>query len=168
MTRSASNGSESLPDEAEALVRGRQNEKVLRAITLFEEHDETQSDDSERAEFHRLEGKVDIILELLTALLRDKWEVSKARNARFNTRGLCWDTSQAVDAGGLLDVNCYLLAHWPLPLKLSVRIVESVPLGEQFRVCGRIEGLSGVCRDWFSKLVFRRHRRTIAKRRKLS
>jgi hypothetical protein len=33
------------------------------------------------------------------------------------------------------------------------------------RICTRIEGLGAVSREWFGKLVFRRHRRTVALQR---
>ncbi len=154
---------ETMPDENELSRRNLHNEKVLRALALFEEHDQSPSDDSERAELHRLEGKIDLLLELVTVLVRNQQGGSLVRNARFNTRGLCWDAQQPPPAKALLDVDCYLLAQWPLPLRLSARVVDIVPAREgKHRVCSRIEGLSGPCRDWLGKLVFRRHRRSVA------
>ena len=159
---------DSLPGEVETQRRDHHNEKVLRALALVEEHDETKSDDIERAEFHRLDGKLDLLLELVTALIRDQQGVSPPTNARFNSRGLCWDSSEAIEAGSLLDVKCFLLPQWPLPLKLCARVVDTVLRAEHFRVCCRIEGLGGPSRDWFGKLVFRRHRRTVAQQRSRS
>ena len=154
---------ESLPDEAELARRNLHNEKVLRALALFEEHDQSPSDESERAELHRLEGKIDLLLELVTVLVRDQQGGDRVRNARFNTRGLCWDSTRPPPKSSLIDADCYLLAQWPLPLKLTARVVDiaAVRDGAQ-RVCSRIEGLSGPCRDWLGKLVFRRHRRSVA------
>ena len=156
---------DSLPDEQELQRREQHNEKVLRSLTLVEEHDQTQSDDAERAEFHRLEGKLDLILELVTVLARSQQDANKARNARFNARGLCWDGANPVAAGTLLDVDCFLSVQWPLPLKLCARVVDSVRGSDSYRVCSRIEGLGSTSRDWLSKLVFRRHRRSIAMQR---
>jgi Atypical PilZ domain, cyclic di-GMP receptor len=156
---------QTMAEELELQRRDNHNEKVLRALTLVEEHDQTQSNDAERAEFHRLEGKIDLLLELVTALVRDHKDGSSVRTARFNARGLCWDASKAIPARMLLDVDLYLMAQWPLTLKLYVRVVDSVAGSEGFRICTRIEGLSGVSRDWFGKLVFRRHRRSIAQTR---
>jgi len=157
---------ESLPDEAELARRNSHNEKVLRALALFEEHDQSPSDESERAELHRLEGKIDLLLELVTVLVRDQQSGDLVRNARFNTRGLCWDSTRPPPKSALIDADCYLLAQWPLPLKLTARVVDIATArdGAQ-RVCSRIEGLSGPCRDWLGKLVFRRHRRSIALQR---
>jgi hypothetical protein len=157
---------ENLPDESELGRRNLHNEKVLRALALFEEHDQSPSDEAERAELHRLEGKIDLLLELVTVLVRDQQGNNRVRNARFNTRGLCWDSTRQPPKTALIDVDCYLLAQWPLPLKLSARIVDVAPAREGAqRVCSRIEGLSGPCRDWLGKLVFRRHRRSVALQR---
>jgi len=154
---------EALPDEAELARRNLHNEKVLRALALFEEHDQSPSDESERAELHRLEGKIDLLLELVTVLVRDSQGGDLVRNARFNPRGLCWDAKQPPPGKALLEVDCYLLAQWPLPLRLNARVVDIVPARDGLqRICSRIEGLSGPCRDWLGKLVFRRHRRSVA------
>ena len=158
---------ESMPDEPELARRNVHNEKVLRAMALFEEHDQSPSDDAERAELHRLEGKIDLLLELVTVLVRDQQGGSRVRNARFNTRGLCWDGKRQPPDRALLDVDCYLLAQWPLPLKLCARVVDVVPARDgAHRVCTRIEGLGGPSKDWLGKLVFRRHRRSVALQRK--
>lgn len=157
---------DSLPEEPQLKRRDSQNERVLRALSLVEEHDETQSDAAERAEFHRLEGKVDLVLELLTVLVRSSQGSRDLHTARFNSRGLCWNAEQAPPEGALIDVDCYLLAQWPLPLKICARVVEAAARGDALRVCTRIEGMGHVSRDWFGKLVFRRHRRTIALQRK--
>jgi len=155
----------SMPEDLALQRRDNHNEKVLRALALVEEHDQTQSDVAERAEFHRLEGKVDLLLELVTALVRERNGGTNTCNARFNSRGLCWDSPEAVTRGKLLDVDCFLLAQWPLPLKLCARVVDSVERRKGFRICTRIEGLGSASRDWFGKLVFRRHRRMIALQR---
>jgi hypothetical protein len=157
---------EHMPDGQELARRNLHNEKVLRALALFEEHDQSPSDVAERAELHRLEGKIDLLLELVTVLVRDQQSGSRVRNARFNTRGLCWDTQRQPPAGALLDVDCYLLAQWPLPLKFCARVVDIVAAREQaHRVCARLEGLGDSSRDWLGKLVFRRHRRSVAQQR---
>jgi hypothetical protein len=154
-----------LPDEQELKQRDRQNEKILRALALVEEHDETQSDVAERAEVHRLEGKLDLLLELVNVLVRQTRGGAEPVSVRFNSRGLCWDSEQSVNADALLDVECYLLAQWPLPLRICCRVVDASEQGEAFRICTRIEGLGSVSKDWLSKLVFRRHRRTVALQR---
>lgn len=156
---------EHLPDENSLNRDNARNETVLRALAMLEEHDQTASDVAERAEFHRLEGKLDLALELMAELVRERQAAIPTWPVRFNSRGFCWECPEAPAAGDLLRVECYALPPWPLPLKLYVRIVGVEPRDGNQWVCGRIEGLIGAARDWLSKLVFRRHRRTVALRR---
>ena len=159
---------EHLPD-APVLARiNARNEAVLRGLSMLEEHDQTSSDDGERAEFHRLEGKLDLALELIAALVRDRQGAAPVVPVRFNARGLCWESPDPVEAGALVAVECFVLPPWPLPITMHARIVHVDRIGETHRACGRIEGLSDGVREWLAKLVFRRHRRTIAQRRRLA
>ena len=145
-------------------VNGR-NETVLRALAMLEEHDQTRSDDAERAEFHRLEGKLDVALELMAELVRERQAAIPTWPVRLNTRGLCWECHDAPTVGNLVSVDCYALPPWPLPLKLYVRVIGVEPRDENWWVCGRIEGLTSGTKEWLGKFVFRRHRRTIALQR---
>lgn len=158
-------GIASLPEPAALLRTNARNETVLRALAMLEEHDQTSSDDAERAELHRLEGKLDLALELMAELVRERQGAIPTRAVRFNARGLCWDSPEPLRAGDLLDVDCYALPPWPLPLKLYVRVTHAEQRKEMWRVCSRIEGLSAGVAEWLGKLVFRRHRRTIAQQR---
>lgn len=156
---------DSLPDEPVLSRRDQRNEKILRAVALLEEHDQTQSDSAERAEMHRLEGKLDLVLELVTALVRERQGSAALCNARFNARGLCWDSPTELKKGLLIDVDLFVLPQWPLPITFSARVVDSSRSGETWRICTRLEGLSHMSREWLGKLVFRRHRRTVALQR---
>jgi len=156
---------DSLPDEPVLTRRDKRNEKILRAVALLEEHDQTSSDNAERAEMHRLEGKLDLVLELVTALVRERQGGAELCNARFNARGLCWDSPVELKTGLLIDVDLFVLPQWPLPLRFSARVVDGARSGDGWRICTRLEGLSHTSREWLGKLVFRRHRRTVALQR---
>jgi Atypical PilZ domain, cyclic di-GMP receptor len=156
---------ERLPDEAVMNRLSTRNETVLRALAMIEEHDQTRSDESERAELHRLEGKLDLALELLAEVVGERHASTPTYPVRFNARGLCWECPEAVPVGALLSMECYVLPPWPLPLKVHVRIQAVEPRGRKWWVCGRIEGLFGGAKEWLGKLVFRRHRRTVALQR---
>lgn len=157
---------EALPEEAALLRTNARNETVLRALAMLEEHDPSQSDDAERAELRRLEGKLDLALELLADLVRGRNDAVAARRVRFNARGLCWDCEEAPRVGALLAIDCYLLPPWPLPLELHGRVTGVDQYAERaYRACARLEGQTGGVNDWLGKLVFRRHRRSIAQQR---
>ncbi len=156
---------EQLPDDSARARTNSRNETVLRALAMLEEHDGSQQDDAQRAELYRLEGKLDLALELMSELVRERQGAIPQRSVRFNARGFCWDSDEDLAAGALLAIECYVLPPWPLPLKLYCRVTHVEAGGRLRRVCARVEGLNGGVTDWLGKLVFRRHRRTVAQRR---
>jgi hypothetical protein len=199
---------EAVPEGPVLLRINARNETVLRALAMLEEHDASQSDAAERAELHRLEGKLDLALELLAEFVRGRTDALAPRRVRFNAGGLCWDWEEAPPrasvaapnradrpsprasapfaasertpspsppaeaslasprAGALLAVDCYVLPPWPLPIKLHCRVTAVDPLGaHEYRACARLEGQTDGVNEWLGKLVFRRHRRSIALQR---
>lgn len=153
---------ESLPGEIALSRINARNETVLRSIAMLEERDETQSDDAERAELHRLEGKLNLVLELLSELVRGGDAAARIYDIRMNARGLCWDVSEPVTPGGLLQLELFALPAWPVPLTLHARITDVDQHRGSWRLCARLEALTPGVRDWLDKLVFRRHRRAVA------
>jgi len=145
-------------------INGR-NETVLRALAMLEEHDESRSDDAERAELYRLEGKLNLALELLAELVRERQDRALVLPVRFNSRGLCWNSSAVPEVGMLLNIECYALPAWPVPLRLYARVASAQATEAGRRVCAEFEGLTSGVSEWLDKLVFRRHRREVALRR---
>lgn len=141
------------------------NEAVLRSLAMLEEHDETRADPGDRAELHRLEGKLNLVLELVSELVRDQ-EQAVVQPVRFNALGLCWNVDSAQDDGILLEIECYALPAWPVPLRLFARSVDCFRDGGSWRLCARFEGLTSGVSEWLDKLAFRRHRREVALQRK--
>lgn len=153
--------------EALALNRiNARNEAVLRALAMLEEHDETRSDAGERAEIHRLEGKLNLVLELLSELVRERQEGSVVQPVRFNALGLCWNVADPQDRDALLEVECFALPAWPVPLRLYARCTSCSFSDGSWRLCSRFEGMTPGVSEWLEKLAFRRHRRAIALQRK--
>jgi hypothetical protein len=154
-----------LPAEPVLLRQNQRNENILRALSMLEEHDEMHVEDAERAELHRLEGKLNLAIELLAELLRDRSAALTPTSMRFNARGLCWNANDAPQVGALLLTQWYPLPAWPVSLQLHARVASVVAGDGHHRICARLEGLSAVVGDWLEKLVFRRHRRAIAQQR---
>lgn len=151
-----------LPDEAALARMNARNETVLRTLALVEEHDETQSEDAERAELHRLEAKLNLALELLAELVATRQDGVPTHTVRFNSRGVCWNAPAAPPVASLLLVELYTLPAWPVPLKMHARVKSTMPRDGGERVCAQLDGLTPGVRNWLEKLVFRRHRRAIA------
>jgi hypothetical protein len=141
------------------------NESVLRALSMLEEHDESPAEDAERADFRRIEGKLDLVMELVAELVRERTGSSRAVRMRFSAEGVCWHAGRAEPAGTLLLTEWWLLPAWPVALRLHAEVTESRPEGNEFVVCARLVGVSDTVKDWLEKLVFRRHRRAIAQQR---
>jgi hypothetical protein len=142
------------------------NEGLLRALaTLEEHHDEPGAEDGERAEIRRLEGKLDLVLELLCDLLRERNAGSAPVPARFSAEGLCWHTDRVLAPGTLLLTDWFVQPAWPVALRVYARIVGQEQRGDHYLSCARLEGLSDAVVDGLDKLVFRRHRRTVARSR---
>lgn len=154
-----------LPLPAELVRLNGRNEAVLRALAMLEEHDESTAEDNERAEFHRLEGKLNLVLELLSELVRHNRPGPPQVAMRFSAEGVCWQAPDACLEGTLLLTEWYLLPAWPVALSLHVRVHSSSPVADGFHLCAHIEGASDSTRDWLEKLVFRRHRRAVAQQR---
>lgn len=156
---------ERLPEELALNRISARNETMLRALAMLEEHDQIRSDEGERAELHRLEGKLDLAMEMLAELVSERHASVPTFPVRFNARGLCWECPEELPVGALMSIDCYAHPPWPLPLKLHARIVDVEQRGSKWWICSRIEGLFGGAKEWLGKLVFRRHRRTVALQR---
>jgi hypothetical protein len=141
------------------------NENVLRALTMLEEHDESQAEDAERADLYRLEGKLNLVLELVAELVRERAGGAEPVQMRFNAAGLCWSTDETFPKDTLLVTQWYLLPSWPVALQLYARVRSCRAAGDLNLVCAELEGVSTGVAEWLEKLVFRRHRRMVALQR---
>jgi hypothetical protein len=66
----------------------------------------------------------------------------------------------------LVAIVCDLLPPWPVPIEMHGRVPGVDRYAERaYRACARLEGQTGGVNDWLGKLVFRRHRRSIAQQR---
>jgi hypothetical protein len=152
------------PRGALTRLNGR-NESVLRALSMLEEHDESPAEDAERADFRRLEGKLDLAMELLAELVRDRIGATPSVRVRFSAEGVCWQATRAEAEGTLLFTDWWLLPAWPVALRLHAEVAGNRRSGDGWIVCARLVGQTDTVKDWLEKLVFRRHRRAIAQQR---
>jgi len=141
------------------------NDALLRALSMLEEQDEAHGDDTERLDVQRLEGKLNLILELLADLVRERNPGLTLHMVRFSAEGLCWRAQAALPADTLLLTDWYMQPAWPVALRIHARVLGCVPDGDQQLISARFEGVSEAVRDSLDKLVFRRHRRSVAQSR---
>ncbi|RMD79164.1 MAG: hypothetical protein D6809_04270 [Gammaproteobacteria bacterium] len=155
-----------------------ENEQALRALALLEERlpeRPAEGGGEEHAqpaaqELARVEAKLNLILALVGQLVARDRAVPPARPVRLGADGLSWEAEGPVPAPGERGlVEVYPVPRWPQPLRLPARVVAVEPVGEgRHRVCVHYEAMGETAREALEKLVFRHHRRSVARARHLA
>lgn len=155
-----------LPEPFDPAVIGSyadRNLRVLQALSALEEHGQIEKPDENAlyaADIVRLDLKVNLLLDMVGALL----VASRPRPApvpiRFNTLGGVWKTSAPFpDLGNQGVLEIYLRDCIADPLRLVGRISSVAPDG---RVKARFIAPGENIADLLEKLAFRKHRRQVA------
>ena len=155
-----------LSDGAELEYYNQETARALQALALFEEAPKELSNDAmpKGQELLHLEGKVDVLLSLVTRLVSHQQGLPKRHNTVLRADTLEWTGPDAEKArtGDSGVVVLYPNPMLPMPFRLAGRIVSTVERsGTKWRLT-RFEHLSPVVSVGLEKLVFRRHRRQVA------
>lgn len=147
---------------------GEANLRILLAFAAMEEGSatETMDDDPNRsAEIGRIDQKVNLLLEMVGALVAASQRRPPPQPIRFNKLAATWRVrppAPHVGVTGLLEI--YLKDWLPKPLQLIGRVAEASADGlVQFQLEQQSDGLT----EQLERMVFRRHRRQIAGARTL-
>lgn len=157
---------DALPDEAQLGRAAERNAALLNALTLVEEGVARHSDDTSPLAAHmdRLEAKFDLVLNLLTEVLLPDAVAPTPVPVRLCSRGLVFEVAYPAPPGSAVELNIYFSASLPRPVRLYGVVVEP-QAGEEDLLSVEFHGIEGVVKDRLERLVFRRHRRSIAKQR---
>ena len=115
------------------------------------------------AELHRLEFKVDVLLQLVAQILARNAALPPASPVSLYARGMEWPASSTDPvAGSAVHVRLYINPAFPQPLEFMG--VACLPRLEGNRTWSRImwQGVAPAVTDLLEKLIFRHHRRQIA------
>lgn len=141
---------------------------LLRALALFDESREADCDDADpqRAELHRIEAKVDVVIALLGTLLGDRAAALPVVALRWSRIGV---RLRATHPPAVAD-GCLRLqpdARLPQVIELPVRVVatRSEPEGD-CTAWVRFVGVDETLEAALERHVFRRHRRQVAEARR--
>jgi hypothetical protein len=143
------------------------NEQLLRHLAAIDEfRGEGGEDDTPAAhELHRLENKLDLLIDLVGDLLTRQSDLPSAVPVRLCAETLGWACAPdaAPAPGDSVEAEVYLNARYPRPLVMFGRI-ESVETDADGRasVLLRYRELSEGARGALEKTIFRQHRRLIA------
>lgn len=150
------------------------NEQALRALALLEERPperpaEAPAEEGQPSaqELARIEAKLNLLLALVGRLMARERALPPSRPVRLGGMGVSWETEEpppSVGERGLVEI--YPLPDWPEALRLPGEVVAVEPLGEgRHRVEVRFEAMGETAREALEKLVFRHHRRSVARAR---
>lgn len=144
-------------------------EGLLRTMALVEE---TYSDDPEERgnvdlPMHRVEAKLQLLLEMVGSLLARQSDLPGSRTIRWSRLGLSLEVDEAADPDATGIIELQLLPWLPQLLCLPCRVLACVAEGERFRAWLAFDPLSPALETALERHLFRRHRRAIsASRRK--
>lgn len=155
-----------LPEPFDPAVIGSfadRNLRVLQALSALEEHGQIDKPDENAphaADILRLDLKVNLLLDMVGALLVASHPRPPAAAIRFNTLGGVWKASPPFpDLGNQGVLEIYLRDCIADPLRLVGRISSVGPDG---RVKARFIPPGENIADLLEKLAFRKHRRQVA------
>jgi len=141
------------------------NQRLLQGLIALD--DSRRSDEGERSpEMIRLESKLDLLLDMMAVLVQRGEQHLRRTPVRLAASWLEWQgVDGAVQVGEQVWVYLQIDPRLPQPLKLLAQVVTAEGAGEYARVHVRLTQLSEECRDLLEKVIFRYHRREIARMR---
>ncbi|MCG5499533.1 PilZ domain-containing protein [Ectothiorhodospira lacustris] len=150
---------------AEELARiNEANESLLRVCAGMDDVQPRRTDDAGEVsqELLRIESKVNLLVEMVSLLLHAHARIPPPVPVRISAEGLGWAQPEAQQPGQILCLSFYLCPQFPKPLTLFARVAscESAASGHELSVL--FQGMSSALEDGIQKMVFRRHRRSIA------
>ncbi len=143
------------------------NERLLRHIASLDDvHHE--ADDEDLAGLGpglaRLEFKVNILMEMVSAVLAHQLTLPARTEIRLGSHNLIWRSSGTDPSPGeRAIVRLFMNSQYPHPLEL-IGTIERVD-AERREVTMHYDRLPDAMQDQLEKLIFRQHRRLISHRR---
>lgn len=140
---------------------------VLRNLWMMQEslHDVPEEFSALEPALLRMESKLDLVVELLGQFLSETLQLPDAHPIRISSQFMQWQGREAVDVGTPILLKCYLLPHLPLPLTLRGSVSAMERRGEGYQLTMSLEELDEQCSELLDKIIFRNHRRSIARNR---
>lgn len=155
-----------LPDRDQLARADERNTALLNALALIEEGAVRQVEEPSPliAQMERLEAKFDLVLTLLTEALLPESAAPGPVSMRLSSRGVVFDAGTTVEPGNAVELSIHFSASLPRPVVLCGVVIEPLP-GEEAHVSVEFRRLGPGVKERLERLVFRRHRRSIAQQR---
>ena len=150
-------------DATNAAAIAERNLRMLLTSAALDEHgqhDKGNDDSPHAADLLRIDLKVNLLLDMVGALLAATQSRPAAVPARFNPHGIVWETADEIPPAGAYGlVEIHLRDCLVQPLSLAGTVAEG-PAERHVHV--RFDPLPEPVADQLERLVFRRHRRQVA------
>ena len=157
------------PPEQELLHRyEHDNAVLLQGMTVMDEQPVVEREEelsSLGQELQRIDYKLNLVLELLAQALRSWRKLPIPVPVRLNVEGVSWCSRERLPVNEPVMVRLYLSPVFPNPFVASGRVESLQEEAEGYRVSVRFDGLGSQVRDALEKMVFRQHRRDVARAR---
>jgi len=127
------------------------------AYLLIEQNDEHASEKDTSSDLHRLEHKVNLILQMLSQMMTSNPEIPAQKLIRLSADEIAWHDSNVL-VGEKYSINLYISEHSHVPIQALVRITKV----ESGWCHGLFDKQSVDEQSSWERWVFRQHRRKIA------
>ncbi|WP_428634203.1 PilZ domain-containing protein [Sedimenticola sp.] len=146
------------------------NERVLKALLLSQDiHHEYADEPGERAaaDLARVEAKLDLLLDMLSQLLRNEQRAATEASVLLWLEGASWLTAdeQLPAVGDPLWLSLFIDSRLAQPLTLPAVVTEVKQQAAQSEIVVAFEVLDEPVEELLSRLIFRHHRRMIAQQK---
>ncbi len=157
---------EAKPTGSEVSRAWQRNGQLLHILLASEDHKpgllDEQGDRSQ--ELQRVEAKLDLLLALVSELVRQEGAPGQERPLKLGAGGLSWMGSGSAPAPEqYLWIELALDPLLPSPLQLPAKVLETEQGLEVFTVLAAFVGQDEEFRELLQKVLFRYHRRAIAR-----
>lgn len=140
-----------------------QNARALHLMALLEDGGrETREGREQNTELLRIDTKLDVLLEAVSALLQQQQSLPRAIPVSLTPHKLHWQSAEQPPAEKPLIVHLYLSERYPAALQF---IAQTHPSTVDGQVEVEFIGLDEETVNALEKFIFRQHRRKIAKQR---
>lgn len=155
------------PGEARLERINTSNEVLLRALVAMDALPVAHGEEHERhsEDIQRLEARVGLLLNLVARLVEAQQTLPDPLPVVYNARGMQVQLATPAGVGGEVAVDLYLSGLYPTPLQLFGVVAACDRKGDTWHVSLMLRGMTQAMRSELEKLVFRRHRRQVARQR---
>lgn len=154
--------------EQEMLRQNRVNESVLLTVALLEDHLIEHRDEQEgiEADIARLDNKLNVLMELVSRLLRQQNELPPLESVSMSEAAIEWWADSVPARGDTIRLELYLHPMYPSPLVVFGEVEVSDRMGDSGHAAISTRNLDELVLGLYEKFIFRRHRRAVAHQRR--